>query len=96
MTFRDYMIQKLEALDPAPKKREKKTFTEYSLVRIGGIFKICIPKLGSQKFNHRYKVAITDFCRYFTPFYECSYVYVMAEMLLEKENLEAQTKEENQ
>ena len=53
MTFREYMIQKLEGLDPPPKKKETKFSTIFYIPRkyTCGFWEIKIPKPGTRYYK---------------------------------------------
>ncbi|MBQ6106704.1 MAG: hypothetical protein IJK97_00725 [Thermoguttaceae bacterium] len=95
MTFRDYMIQKLEALNPAPKKKETKSSIIFYIPRkySAGFFELKIPKPGSKNFKKEMSYAMEHFAIHFTNWGN-SIALSLAKHFLDYEEQEAQTKEE--
>ena len=97
MTFRDYMIQKLETLYPPPMKKETKCTVTFFLPRhySDGYFEITIPKPGTRNYRNVMSQAMSHFATYFNVFGRSS-TRNLALQFLEFEELEAKTREENQ
>ena len=95
MTFRDYMIQKLEALNPAPKKKETKYSTIFYIPRkySHGCFELKIPKPGTRTFKKEMCYAMERFAIHFTSWGN-SIALSLAREFLEYEEQEAQNTEE--
>lgn len=90
MTFRDYMIQKLEAHKPTPRKKETKFSITYYIPRTysSGYYEIKIPKPGTKYYNRQMIDAMTKFVNHFT-LWGKSLVECLAKTILEKEEQEA-------
>ncbi|MGN1273622.1 MAG: hypothetical protein ACI4UF_03445 [Thermoguttaceae bacterium] len=86
MTFREFMISKLEALDPSPKKEETKTMVTYLLPRqyAQGYFSIRIPKPGTRGYKKQMIRAMECFAIHFTTWGH-SIAQTLAEFVLEQE-----------
>lgn len=94
MTFRDYMIQKLEAINPAPKKKETKYSTIFYIPRkySCGFLEIKIPKPGTRYYKTEMRHAMERFAIHCTSWGN-SIALSLAYHFLEYEEQEAQNKE---
>ena len=93
MTIRDYMIQKLEALTPTPRKKETKFSVTYYLPRTysSGFYEIKIPNPGTKFYKHQMIEAMTKFSAH-CPSWGRTLIESLAKTILEKEEQEANEK----
>ena len=93
MTFREFMIQKLEAHKPTLSKKETKFAVSYFIPRTysSGFYEIKIPKPGTKYYTRQMIDAMTKFSSYF-PSWGKSLIETLAKMILEKEEQEANEK----
>ena len=89
MTFREFMISKLEALDPAPTKEETKTSVTYLLPRqyTYGYIPVKIPKPGTRGYKKQMISAMECFAIHFTTWGN-SIAQTLAQYMLELEEEE--------
>lgn len=95
MTFREYMIEKLEGLNPPPKKKETKYSNIFYIPRkySSGFWEIKIPKPGTKHYKTEMRHAMERFAIHCTGWGK-SIALTLAYHFLEYEEQIAQNKEE--